>query len=155
MQDRGEPRSSSERSHRHFLCPERFSSPFSSLRPSATPRTAAFQAPPSMGFSRQEYPWRREWQPTPVFLLGESHGQRSLVHLETGSKNRLYFTVNVSFCYWHGRKCPLNPSQLNSETLRQTNQHSLSSCSVPLVLRQEGVTREFCKHSRAGGALVQ
>ena len=23
--------------------------------------------------------WRRKWQPTPVFLLGESHGQRSLV----------------------------------------------------------------------------
>ena len=22
-------------------------------------------------------PWRRAWQPTPVFLLGESHGQRS------------------------------------------------------------------------------
>ena len=24
-------------------------------------------------------PWRREWQPTPVFLPGESHGQGSLV----------------------------------------------------------------------------
>ena len=24
-------------------------------------------------------PWRREWQPTPVFLPGESHGWRSLV----------------------------------------------------------------------------
>ena len=23
-------------------------------------------------------PWRRKWQPTPVFLSGESHGQRSL-----------------------------------------------------------------------------
>ena len=23
-------------------------------------------------------PWRREWQPTPVFLPGEFHGQRSL-----------------------------------------------------------------------------
>ena len=23
-------------------------------------------------------PWRKEWQPTPVFLLGKSHGQRSL-----------------------------------------------------------------------------
>ena len=23
-------------------------------------------------------PWRREWQPTPVFLPGESHGRRSL-----------------------------------------------------------------------------
>ena len=24
-------------------------------------------------------PWRRKWQPTPVFLPGESHGQTSLV----------------------------------------------------------------------------
>ena len=23
-------------------------------------------------------PWRRAWQPTPVFLFGESYGQRSL-----------------------------------------------------------------------------
>ena len=25
------------------------------------------------------FPWRRAWLPTPVFLPGESHGQRSLV----------------------------------------------------------------------------
>ena len=25
-----------------------------------------------------ETPWRKAWQPTPVFLPGESHGQRSL-----------------------------------------------------------------------------
>ena len=24
-------------------------------------------------------PWRRAWQPTPVFLCGESHGQSSLM----------------------------------------------------------------------------
>ena len=24
-------------------------------------------------------PWRRKWQPTPVFLPGQCHGQRSLV----------------------------------------------------------------------------
>ena len=24
-------------------------------------------------------PWERKWRPTPVFLPGESHGQRSLV----------------------------------------------------------------------------
>ena len=29
-------------------------------------------------FLGQEDPWRREWPPTPVFLPGESHGQRSL-----------------------------------------------------------------------------
>ena len=27
----------------------------------------------------QKTPWRRKWQPTPVFLPGEFHGQRSLV----------------------------------------------------------------------------
>ena len=32
-------------------------------------------------------PWRRKWQPTPVFLLGESHGWRSLVgYSPTGRK---------------------------------------------------------------------
>ena len=25
-----------------------------------------------------KHPWRRKWQPTPIFLPGESHGQRSL-----------------------------------------------------------------------------
>ena len=30
---------------------------------------------PSLG----RFLWRRAWQPTPVFLPGESHGQRSLV----------------------------------------------------------------------------
>ena len=27
----------------------------------------------------KKIPWRREWLPTPVFLFGESHGQRNLV----------------------------------------------------------------------------
>ena len=29
----------------------------------------------------QEDPWRTKWQPTPVFLLGKSDGQRSLTGL--------------------------------------------------------------------------
>ena len=28
--------------------------------------------------SIRKIPWRRAWQPTPVFLLGEFYGQRSL-----------------------------------------------------------------------------
>ena len=27
----------------------------------------------------RKIPWRRKWQPTPVFCLEKSHGQRSLV----------------------------------------------------------------------------
>ena len=40
-------------------------------------------------------PWRRAWQPTPVFLPGESHGQKSLVgyspsgHKKTDTTERL------------------------------------------------------------------
>ena len=29
-------------------------------------------------------PWRRKWQPTPVFLPGESHGKGSLVGCSSG-----------------------------------------------------------------------
>ena len=42
-------------------------------------------------------PWRSKWQHTPVFLLGESHGQRSLVgyspqgHKESDTTERLHF----------------------------------------------------------------
>ena len=40
----------------------------SHVRPSATPWTAAFQAPPSMGFSRQEY-WSGVPLPSPPLAL--------------------------------------------------------------------------------------
>ena len=49
----------------------------------------------------QKDPWRRKWQPTPVFLSGESQGQRSLVaaiYGVTQSRTRLSdFTVTFHF----------------------------------------------------------
>jgi len=33
--------------------------------------------------------WRREWQPTPVFLPGISHGQRSLAGYSAWSQKRV------------------------------------------------------------------
>ena len=44
-------------------------------------------------------PWRREWQPTPTFLPGEFHGQRSLVgyspggHKESDTAERLTLSI--------------------------------------------------------------
>ena len=46
-----------------------------------------------------EGPWRRKWQPTPLFLPGESHGQRGLVgyspwgHKESDVTERLAHTL--------------------------------------------------------------
>jgi len=34
----------------------------------------------------RRFPWRRKWQPTPIFLPGESHGHRSLVGYSPGVK---------------------------------------------------------------------
>ena len=57
-------------------------------------------------------PWRRKWQPTPVFLPGESHGWRSLVGYSprvTKSRAQLSnFTFTFTFiqcikcCLLHG-----------------------------------------------------
>ena len=46
----------------------------------------------------EKIPWRREWLPTPVLLLGESHGQRSLAgyspwgHTESDTTEATYYT---------------------------------------------------------------
>ena len=58
-----------------------------------------------------EIPWRREWQPTPVFLPGESHEQRSLVSYSPWGRSELDMTDRLthtcavtrallSFTYW-------------------------------------------------------
>ena len=41
----------------------------------------------SLGFNPwvRKIPWRRKWQPTPVFLSGRSNGQRSLAGYSPGS----------------------------------------------------------------------
>ena len=35
----------------------------------------------------RKIPWRREWQPTPAFLPGEFHGQRSLVGFQVAKES--------------------------------------------------------------------
>ena len=45
--------------------------------------------------------WRRAWPPTPVFLPGESHGQRSLVgYSSTGSKRVGHNWSNLANPHW-------------------------------------------------------
>ena len=38
---------------------------------------------PRFNFWLRKISWRREWLPTPVFLTGEFHGQRSLAGCST------------------------------------------------------------------------
>ena len=56
--------------------------------------------------------WRRQWQPTPVFLPGKSHGQRRLVgyspwgHEESDTTEWLHFCFSLS-CTGEGNGNPL------------------------------------------------
>ena len=42
------------------------------------------------------FPWNRKWQPTPVFLLGKSHGQRSLAGYSPQGHKELDMTEQLS-----------------------------------------------------------
>ena len=44
-------------------------------------------------------PWRREWLPTPVFLPGESHGQRSLVGYSLWGCRELDMTEQLTLTF--------------------------------------------------------
>ena len=41
-------------------------------------------------------PWRREWQPTPVFVPGEFHGQRSLAGYSPCGHNEFDITEQLT-----------------------------------------------------------
>ena len=43
----------------------------------------------------EKFPWRRKWQPTPVFLPGESHGQRSLAGYSPCSRKKSGATEHI------------------------------------------------------------
>ena len=44
-----------------------------------------------------KFPWRRKWQPTPVFLPGKSHGGRSPVGYSPWGRKELVFNIDVLY----------------------------------------------------------
>ena len=44
-------------------------------------------------------PWRREWPPTPVFLPGKSHGQRSLAGYSPWGRKESDMTERLTVCW--------------------------------------------------------
>ena len=54
--------------------------------------------------------WRRKWQPTPVFLPGESHGRRSLVGCSPWGRTE----TDMTEATWQQQTMPLNKQIVGS-----------------------------------------
>ena len=72
-------------------------------------------------------PWSRKWQPTPVFLLGQFHGQRSL----------------VSYSPWGHKESDMT-EQLTLFTLK-----TFHTCS-PLLFPEQNEVPPFAKNKITG-----
>ena len=71
----------------------------------------------------RKIPWRREWQPTPVFLPGKSHGQRSL----------------VGYSSWRGKE---------SDATEQLSPHAINTVAKPPSSSRGGC---YCMKEKAFG----
>ena len=58
----------------------------------------------------RQIPRRRKWQPTPVFLCGKSHGQRSLVGYSPWGHKELFMTELLSMKYSELQVTSENPT---------------------------------------------
>ena len=80
--------------------------------------------------------WSRRWQPTPVFLPGESHGQRSLAGCSPWGHEESDTTEQLTFSFFHFMQ--------NSSRLKRTFIHSPSKPS-PFLPRH--VANQTSSHS--------
>ena len=87
-------------------------------------------------------PWRRTWQPTTVFLLGKSHGQRSLVGYSPWGPKELDMTKQVNFMGIEGNYLnmvkaiydkPTAKIILNGEKLKAFPLRSVTRQGCPLL----------------------
>ena len=72
----------------------------------------------------RKIPWKRKWQPSPVFLPGESHGQRSLVGCNPWGPKELDTTEHA--CH-------------NSTTKKK---HYYLTCCVPSIVRHSHISEK-------------
>ena len=116
----------------------------------------------------RKIPWRRKWQPTPVFLPGESHRQRSLVGYSPWGRKWVGYDLAikqqiitalqcfVSFCCktkWISNMCTYIPSRWDllpfppshpSRSSRRQNELPVWHSSFPLcVLHTVGYICQF------------
>ena len=96
----------------------------SRVRPSETPWTAAYQAPPSMGFSRQEY-----WSQVPLPSL-----TANWLDANSKSYHLLYYISSVQFSCHSIVSHSLRPHESQASLSITNSWSSLKLMSIELVM---------------------
>ena len=76
----------------------------------------------------RKIPWKRTWQPTPIFLPGESHGQRSLVGYSPWGSKELDMTelvLRVGHVLTHKQNIMVKKTSFGIMYLALTHSHPL------------------------------
>ena len=100
-------------------------------------------------------PWRRKWQPTPIFLPGKSHGQRSLAGNTPWGCKQQTMTQRWSVrararTHTHVPRCGLHSMELGTVG-RDLATECVRTCTHPQPLCHEWIEVCLCKdvqHSR-------
>ena len=78
----------------------------------------------------RKLPWRRKWQPPPIFLPGKSHGWRSLVGYSPWSREELDTTEQLHFHFSLSCTREGNANPLQYGCLENPRDRSLVGCRL-------------------------
>ena len=84
----------------------------------------------------RKIPWRRAWQPTPVFLPGESHGQRSLAGCNPLGRKDLDTTEATELAY---KPSELDMTEVTQHTLRHFTEYKVVFWSLNYTISMKGL----------------
>ena len=91
--------------------------------------------------------WRRKWQPTPVFLPGESHGQRSLAGYSPWGRKESDTTEQLNNNTSNkGKECSLWASHSTQAGAYATDPLSHGQRITGATPHQKGISKAFYKH---------
>ena len=82
----------------------------------------------------KEYSWRRKWQPTPVFLPGESHGWRSLVGYSPQVTKSWTWLSDFTFTFTFEEYSVIETSSLSPKRLRGKTKVTYALLHVSLLI---------------------
>ena len=106
-------------------------------------------------------PWRRKWQPSPVFLPGKSQGQRSLAGYSSWGCKELSMTERLTFSlffqasfmpYWqqttgpqHSRSCKSPALGLTNPIIQESKYRLVLKKEWALHRKLEGLAQLWCR----------